>query len=227
LSWREALNHDSLLGVAYRRTPHIEARMRAQRDAILAAAANLLADGGYAACSIAAVAERAHVAAGTVYNHFTNKADLAAHVFRALAGRELTAVADAARHGASAAERVDAVIDVFAARALKEPRRAYALLAEPADPAVDALRLEFRRSFRDVIAAAVADGVDRDELPPQRPAATAAALVGAIAEALVGPLSGAAEAGDTSDTYDAVPALLSFARRAIGAAPGGSARAHS
>src|SRR5579875_2278497 len=172
--------------------------MRGQREAILAAAADLLADGGYAACSIAAVADRAHVAAGTVYNHFANKADLAAHVFRALAGRELTAVADAARAPGSAAERVHAVIEVFAARALKEPRRAYALLAEPADPAVDALRLEFRRSFRDVLAAAIADGVAEDELPPQQPEASAAALVGAIAEALVGPLAG------TDETVDAV-----------------------
>lgn len=194
--------------------------MRGQREAILAAAADLLADGGYAACSIAAVADRAHVAAGTVYNHFANKADLAAHVFRALAGRELTAVADAARTGGSSADRVNAIIEVFAARALKQPRRAYALLAEPADPAVDALRLEFRRSFRDVLAAAIADGVAEGDLPPQQPEASAAALVGAIAEALVGPLAG------TDDTVDAVPALLSFAHRAIGAAPGGAGRAH-
>jgi AcrR family transcriptional regulator len=193
--------------------------MRAQRATILAAAADLLAEGGYAACSIAAVADRAHVATGTVYNHFANKADLAAHLFRALAERELVAVADAARSGRGAAERISAVIEVFAARAMKQPRRAFALLAEPADPAVDALRLEFRRAFRDVVAAVIADGVASGELAPQQPAPTAAALVGAIADALVGPLAG------TDDTVDPVPALLAFAHRAIGASSGGACRA--
>jgi AcrR family transcriptional regulator len=221
LKWHQPLNRDSLLGVAYRRTPQIEARMRAQRETILAGAADLLADGGYASCSIAAVADRAHVATGTVYNHFANKADLAANLFRSLAERELVAVADAARSGRSAAERISAVIEVFAARAMKEPRRAFALLAEPADPAVDALRLEFRRSFRDVVAAAIADGVATGALPPQQAAPTAAALVGAIADALVGPLAG------LDDAVDAVPALLAFAYRAIGAAPGGGRRADS
>jgi AcrR family transcriptional regulator len=186
--------------------------MRSQRDAILAAAADLLAEGGYAACTVNAVAQRANVAAGTVYNHFANKADLAAYVFRAIAARELDAVAAAAR-GGSAVQRIAAVIETFALRALKQPRRAYALLAEPADPAVDALRLEFRSAFRDVIAEAIRDGVASGELPPQDPGVVAAALVGAIGEALVGPLAGA------DDSVDAVPALLSFACRAIGGAP--------
>lgn len=194
--------------MAYRRTPQVEARLRSQREAILAAAAEVLAEGGYAACTISAVAHRARVAAGTVYNHFTNKADLATHVFRAMAGRELDAVAVAGRSG-SALERLTAVIETFALRALKEPRRAYALLAEPADPAVDALRLEFRGSFRDVIAEAIRDGVRAAELPPQDPGVVAAALVGAIGEALVGPLAG------TSDSADAVPTLLSFARAGV------------
>jgi hypothetical protein len=48
-------------------------------------------------------------------------------------------------------------------------------------------------------------------LPPQNPDVTAAALVGAIAEALVGPL--AAGAADV----DTIPSLITFARRAVGA----------
>lgn len=194
--------------MVYRRTPQIEARMRSQRDAILVAAADLLAEGGYAACTVNAVALRANVAAGTVYNHFVNKADLAVHVFRATAGRELDAVAAAARTG-TALERIAAVIETFAMRAMKHPRRAYALLAEPADPAVDALRLEFRGAFRDVIAEAIRHGVAAGELPPQHSELVAAALVGAIGEALVGPLAGA------DDSVDAVPALLSFARAGV------------
>jgi AcrR family transcriptional regulator len=195
--------------MAYRRTPQIQARLDAQHAAILRAAAELLATEGYAACSMAAVAARAGVAAGTVYNHFESKAGLLVQLFRTMAAREIEAVRAASRAG-SAAERVTAVIETFAGRALKSPRRAYALLAEPVDPAVDALRLDFRLAFRDVLAAAVIHGVDTGELPPQDATVVAAALVGAIAEALVGPL-----AAGTKDVAT-VPTLIEFAHRAIG-----------
>ena len=115
----------------------------------------------------------------------------------------------AAQHG-SAADRIAAVIETFAGRALKSPRRAYALLAEPVDPAVDKLRLDFRLAFRDVIAAAVDHGVRTGELPPQDADVVAAALVGAIAEALVGPLAAGHEDPAT------VPTLIEFAHRAVG-----------
>ena len=54
----------------YRPTERTEARKAATRDAILTAAVDQLADGGYASASIGAVAARAGVATGTVYRHF-------------------------------------------------------------------------------------------------------------------------------------------------------------
>lgn len=199
----------------YRRTPQIQARMHAQRAAILDAAARLLADAGYQACSVSAVAHQAGVASGTVYNHFANKADLAAELFRSAAGREVAAVRDAAAQHTCAADKLTAVVEVFAGRALKEPRRAYALLAEPVDPGVDALRLEFRRAFRDVVADAVRAGVQNGELPPQNPDVVAAALIGAIGEALVGPLA-AARSGRGDLGPDTIPAVIRFVHRAVG-----------
>ena len=68
-------------------------------------------------------------------------------------------------------------------RALAEPVRAYALIAEPVDPAVEAERLTFRRAYADLFARALAD------LPHPQPDLAAAAIVGALAEALVGPLA--------------------------------------
>jgi AcrR family transcriptional regulator len=195
--------------VVYRRTPLIQARLDAQRAAILAAASELLAEHGYAGCSMAAVAARAGVAAGTVYKQFPSKADLVAELFRSIVTREVEAVRAAAQSG-SAADRTAAVIETFAGRALKHPRRAYALLSEPVDPVVDELRLEFRRAFRDVIATAIAAGVATGELPPQDATVVAAALVGAIGEALVGPLAAGTEDPDT------VPTLIQFAHRAVG-----------
>ena len=197
--------------MAYRRTPVIQARLDAQRAAIVGAAATLLAEQGYAACSVSAVAARAGVAAGTVYRHFNGKAELVGELFRSVAAREVDAVRAAAASTTGVHAQTSAVIETFAGRALKSPRLAYALLAEPVDPVVDALRLEFRRAFRDVIVTVVADGVRRCEIPPQNAVVIAAALVGAIGEALVGPLATGADDPDT------VPTLIQFAARALGA----------
>lgn len=196
--------------MAYRRTAAVQARLDASRGAILKAAIGLLTEHGYAGCSVAAVAERAGVATGTVYRHFPNKAELVTEVFRLAAGREVAAVTRDVHRGADVLDRVTAVIETFAGRAFKSPRLAYALLAEPVDPAVDAERLVFRRAYRDLCAATIADGVARGLLPPQNPEVTAAALVGAIAEALIAPLAEGALEPDT------IPSLITFALRAVG-----------
>lgn len=200
--------------MAYRRTPRVAARLAAQRAAIVAAATDLLAEGGYPACTIARVAERAGVAAGSVYNHVGGKAALIGEVFRAVVSREVDAVHLAAAGADTAADQVSVVIETFAGRALKQPRLAFTLLAEPVDADVDVLRLQFRRAFADELAAAVARGVHSGELPPQTPAVVAAALVGAIGEALVAPLAAGAS---TPSPPDALPTLITFALRAIGA----------
>src|SRR5437899_2228220 len=139
--------------MAYRRTPAIQARLDGQRRAIVDAAIGQLSEHGYAACSVAAVAARAGIAAGTVYRHFDSKADLVAEVFRDVVTREVDAVRAAVHTDGTHAERTAALIETFAGRAMKSPRLAYALLVEPVDPAVDELRLEFRRAFRDIAAA--------------------------------------------------------------------------
>lgn len=205
----------------YRRTPAVQARLDGQHAALIAAAAELLAEQGYAACAVAAVAERAGMAAGTVYKHFESKADLVAEVFRQVVSREVDAVRAAVDSESGVEDRVAAVITTFAGRALKSPRLAYALLTEPVDPVVDALRLQFRVAFRDIVAASIADGVRSGALPPQNADVVAAALVGAISEALAGPLSAGSDPASTDP--DAVTTLIRFTHRAIGAADSRSA----
>ncbi|UGY94927.1 TetR/AcrR family transcriptional regulator [Streptomyces gobiensis] len=204
----------------YRRTPAVQARIDAQREAVLAAAVGLLSEHGYTGCSMSAVAARAGVATGSVYRHFPSKADLVVELFRTVVSREVAAVSEAAGRQAGLVEDIVAVVETFAGRALKSPRLAYALLAEPVDPAVDAERLVFRRAFRDVFAERIAEGVQRGVLPAQDPQLTAAALVGAGAEALIGPLSEPAVGPGT------VPALVRFTLRALGASDGDHARSH-
>jgi AcrR family transcriptional regulator len=176
--------------VAYRPTERTEARKAAVRRRIVDAARELIARGGYSEAQVAAVAERAEVATGTVYRHFPSKAELFAEVFREASQREVDAMAAAAESStAGAPERIAAGVESFARRALRGRRMAYALLAEPVDPAVEAERLVFRRAYRDVLAEVIADGVDAGQLPAQDVEVSASALVGAIGEALVGPLS--------------------------------------
>jgi AcrR family transcriptional regulator len=178
-----------LVTVAYRPTEKTEARRTRTRARIVRAALELVARGGYREAQVAAVAKRAEVATGTVYRHFPSKAELLTEVFRVASQREVDAVARAADEATGAPERLAAAVDTFARRALRGRRLAWALLAEPVDPAVETQRLQFRRAYAQVFARAIADGVADGELPPQDPAFTATALVGAIGEALVGPLS--------------------------------------
>ncbi|WP_414939060.1 TetR/AcrR family transcriptional regulator [Amycolatopsis sp. cmx-11-51] len=199
--------------MSYRRTPKVQERLDAQRDAVLAAAMEQLAERGYAGCSVSAVAERAGVAVGSVYRHFPTKAALVVELFRKVVTREVEAVRAVSERPGTPAERVVAVFDTFASRALKTPRMAYALLAEPVDAPIEAERLVFRRAFRDVVAQHVADGVRAGVLPAQDAEVTAAALVGAAAEVLIGPL--------TTGSADEVSGLRTFVLRSLGGSDAG------
>jgi hypothetical protein len=88
-----------------------------------------------------------------------------------------------------AAERIAAAAEAFARRALGAPRLSYALIAEPVDPLVEAERLSFRRGYRDAFATALEEGVANGDLRELDSQVVAAAIVGALAESLVGPLS--------------------------------------
>jgi AcrR family transcriptional regulator len=192
----------------YRPTERTEAKRTATRERIVRAALELVARGGYREAQVAAVARRAGVATGTVYRHFPSKADLLTEVFRVASQREVDAVAQAG--GETAQQRLAAAVETFARRALQGRRLAWALLAEPVDPAVEAERLQFRRAYADVFAAILAQGVAARELPPQDVAFTSAALVGAIGEALVGPLSPTHAATDADALVDR---LITFCLR--------------
>ena len=70
------------LALAYRSTERTEARRAETRERIVSAALELIAEGGYVAAPVAAVADHAGVAVGTVYRYFPSKSDLFAEVFR-------------------------------------------------------------------------------------------------------------------------------------------------
>jgi AcrR family transcriptional regulator len=187
------------------------------RERLLRAAQELIEEGGYGAASVAAIAERAGVAAGTLYRHFDSKQELFVEVFRAVCAREERAMRAASVEMAaeSHVEALEQVLATFAERALRNPRLAWALIAEPVDPLVDAERLAYRERYAALIAEGLQAGIAAGELPEQNVRLTAAALVGGCGEALVGPLSPLAGARPSSE--EIVVALRTFVSRAVGA----------
>jgi AcrR family transcriptional regulator len=188
------------------------------RGRLLEAARELIEEGGYGTASVIAIAERAGLAAGTLYRHFGSKQELFVEVFRTVCDREVRAMQAAAQAMPPAAthvERLETVFATFAERALRRRRLAWALLAEPVDPLVDAERLAYRERYAALVASVLRAAIAAGELPEQTVELTAAALVGGCGEALVGPLAPVAPRVDVDEV---LIALRTFVRRAAGAA---------
>jgi len=175
--------------MTYRKTPKVEARLAQTRSRILGAAQSLLAEGGYAVAGMPAVAKRAGVSTGSIYRYFESKKDLFDQVFRYAAQHEIDICTEASKLPGTAQERVARVAETFSRRALQGWRLAYALLAEPVDPTIESDRLHFRAPYRAIFEAIIRDGISAGEIMPQDAQLLATAIVGAIAETLVGPLS--------------------------------------
>jgi AcrR family transcriptional regulator len=189
----------------YRPTERTRARAAQVRERIVGAALEQLAEGGYASASVVSVARRAGVATGSVYRHFPSKADLFAEVFRRASQREVDVLVDLGHRSLPVVDRLAAWVEAFVRRALAEPVRAYALIAEPVDPAVEAERLAFRRAYADLFARALREGVEAGDLAPLDADLAAAAIVGALAEALLGPLARSPAASPPGSSSPASP----------------------
>ena len=108
------------------------------------------------------------------------------------------AIADA---GGTPAEKLASAIRTFASRALRGRRLAYALVAEPADPEVETVRLVYRAQLAHCFERILREGIMRGAFPRLDPAVAAACIVGAFMEALVGPLAPAKGTGSRADRH--------------------------
>lgn len=197
--------------MAYRRTENVVRRLAEREQAILDAARSIAGEGGMGAVQIAAVARRADIAAGTVYRYFPSKAHLVADLISASADRELTAIRAAADAAPGPLSALAACIATFAARILQERRLAWALIAEPVDSDIDALRLEFRRALVAELETRISNALAGRHLPDQDARVAAPAIMGALLEGLVGRLAPPAGA-----PREAVQAITLFALRSLG-----------
>ncbi len=203
--------------MAYRPTEKTLAHKAELQQRVLTAAMGLVSNGGFAALTIAGVAADAGIATGAVYKHFESKAHLSAEVFRLAAEREVRFVRNNAMGLGTAGERLARTVKAFAERALNNPRLAFALIAEPVDPAIDEERLRYRLAYAEVFAELVHQGITQQEFALQLPSVSAAALVGVIAEALVGPLTWSVADQHDLESDVLINSIQAFCLRAVGA----------
>jgi AcrR family transcriptional regulator len=200
--------------MAYRRTERVVARFNARREAIVDAARELASESGMEAVQIATVAMKADIAAGTVYRYFPSKSELVAALVEGVTARELAIMKRAAAAAPGPLSALAATIVTFAARSRRQNRLIWAVLAEPVDHDIGALRISCRRTLAAEFGARIAAAIAGANLPEQDAALAAVALLGGLLEGLVGPL--APEAGDEWKLRDSVQALTLNALRGLG-----------
>ncbi|GLX47955.1 TetR family transcriptional regulator [Streptomyces hygroscopicus subsp. hygroscopicus] len=140
-------------------------RMKPTKDHLVEAAAELLWERGYAATSPAMIQKRSRAGQGSMYHHFSGKADLAVTAIRHSAGQLRLATEAALGSGTTALERLGAYLDME--RNPLAGCRVGRLVQDPDVVADDRLRgpvAEFFTWLRQRIADVLAEGVRTGEL---------------------------------------------------------------
>ncbi|MFT7374346.1 MAG: AcrR family transcriptional regulator [Oleiphilaceae bacterium] len=203
--------------MSYRPTDKTEARKKSQHALLLSSAMKIVSIRGFQALTIAAVAEEANVAIGTVYKYFESKALLCTEVFRQGSEREVHHVRLAAfpETPKSCKDRLTHTIQTFAERAIAGHRLAYALIGEPVDPLIEIERLIYRQSYADIFDTLISEGIEMGEFLPQDTRVTAAALVGTLSETLIGPLGPTTPCTTKAKQRELVKNIQIFCLRAV------------
>ena len=201
--------------MAYRRSPLMQERLADNRARIVRAARKLIASDGFRGASMTAVAAAAGLSTGALYRYFPSKAELYVELLNEAVTHECAILDDIVAGAGSARSRLRAAVESFARRALEGPHLAYAFIAEPADPEVDAARIVCRQKVSAVFERVLRDGIAAGEFPRQPVDVSAACIVGAFTEALVRPVTPRLRRSDESAL---VGAIVDFCERAVGAA---------
>lgn len=147
--------------MVYRPTARTRANAHQRRTSIESAARHVIARGGFASATVAAVAREAECSAGLIYTYYPNRDELLRSVFARASGHELAvieaAVDQAVEQAGTAAAIAESVTEVFVRRAVAGRGLAHALMFEEVPDAVQLERLILRRGY----VAAVAAGLDR------------------------------------------------------------------
>ncbi len=165
-----------------------------------------------AAVQIAPVAQRAGIAAGTVYRYFPGKTDLVAAVFAEISENEVAALRRAAANAPGPLSALACAIMNFAARLLGQRRLAFAAVAGPVDPALEPIRLKFRKLLADELAGRIAAAIASGRLPEQDAVLAATAVLAILVEGTIGSLA----PRTSGPARDLVQSVTLTALRALG-----------
>jgi AcrR family transcriptional regulator len=174
----------------------------------------MAAEQGLAAVQIVRVAERAGIAAGTVYRYFPTKADLVSALLTATGEQDIAAVRNAAREAPGPLSALAAAILTFAVGTMRRPRLVAAMLSEPGERN-SAGGFTYRAAVIEEFEKAVRAAIETGGLPAQDARIAAAAVLGALVECGIGPFSAPGAAGPAEPRLAAQSAAL-LALRALG-----------
>lgn len=175
--------------MAYRSTPYTEQRKHERRQRILDSARDLIARGGFSAARIRDIAAAAGISEAAVFRYFPTVISLLVEVFDRAAANELEAVREAVCMQGPADVRLGGAVRTHVERAMRRPRLAHALLAEPLAPELERVRLAWRKRFQDLFADVMREAVEMGRYRSFDTRTAAACMIGAMDEALIWPLT--------------------------------------
>jgi AcrR family transcriptional regulator len=202
----------------YRRTERVLERLAGRREDILRASRDIAAEQGLGAVQIVPVAERAGIAAGTVYRYFPTKADLVEALLKTVAEQEIAAIRNSAGAAPGPLSALAAAIVAFLVRTMQRPGLLAAVLTVPAERELDGLRLAWRRALVAEFETVIRDAIAAGRLPEQEVKLAAAAVFGVLAECAAGPLAPGPADSDSAEWRPLAQAVALLALRALGVA---------
>lgn len=156
---------------------------------ILAVTRALIGEGGWSAAQISVIADRAGLATGSIYRYYDSKVDLCVQVLAQVSRREAEVAAAIIDSPGDATTRLHDLVAMFIRRAARQPRLAYALIAEPCEPALDEARLQYRDALAQQIARLLGEGTQRGEFVDLPADVLSTCITGAMMEPLIRPLA--------------------------------------
>lgn len=160
---------------------------------ILSAAIECVSQAGFKNTTMDVISEMAGLSPSTLYRYFPSRVELLMKVVSHVSQHEVNVTAGIAMGEGTNIELIKKCAWTFGSRAIKGRELGYALVAEPVESEIEIERLKYRRKLMRVFETLIENGMRKKEFPEQSPEVSAACIVGALFEALVGPHAREAE----------------------------------
>ncbi len=204
--------------MAYQKSVYVLEKMQKTRELLIASGRELVQIGGWKNCTVTAVAKNANVATGTLYTYFKDITELNMVIYSQIADEELAYLTEIANSDKSAADRFIEVVMVYVGRALRGRVKAYAQIAEPLNPKMEAQKIRYQNEFTACFEKIIHDGVQSGAFPDQQPQITANILFGGLKMTLIKCLDPEIR-GQTGDLIALNSEILNVCLRTVGLNP--------